>query len=36
MKQWHWLTLIVIIVLAYLAGVKYPSYGQAALAKVGQ
>jgi hypothetical protein len=35
MKQWHWLTILAIALVAYLAGVKYPSYGQAALTKVG-
>jgi hypothetical protein len=31
----HWIGMIVIIVIAYLVGTKYPSYGNAALSKVG-
>ena len=34
MKGWH-LGLIVIVLVAYLVGVKYPSYGQSALSSVG-
>jgi hypothetical protein len=34
MKSWH-IGFIVIILVAYLVGVKFPTYGQAALTKVG-
>jgi hypothetical protein len=34
MKTWH-IGLIVIIVIAYLVGVKFPSIGQKALGTVG-
>ena len=34
MKGWH-IGLIVIILVSYLVGVKFPTYGQAALTKVG-
>lgn len=32
MKNWHW---ILIIIVAYLVGVKYSSPGRALLSKVG-
>jgi hypothetical protein len=34
MKGWH-LGGIVLLIIAYLIGVKYPSVGQSALSKVG-
>lgn len=34
MKSWH-LGMLVLLVVAYLVGVKYPSIGQSALSKVG-
>ena len=34
MKAWHW-GLLLLIVIAYLVGAKYPSTGTALLAKVG-
>lgn len=30
-----WVTFIIIVLIAYLVGVKYPSIGQQAFAKVG-
>ncbi len=35
MKMQHWLILLVIILVAYLMGVKYPSLGNSALSSVG-
>jgi hypothetical protein len=34
MKAWHW-GVVILIVVAYLAGVKYPSIGNTVLSKVG-
>jgi hypothetical protein len=34
MKSWH-IGGIVLLLIAYLVGVKYPSFGQTALSKVG-
>ena len=34
MKTWH-IGMVLLIVVAYFIGVKYPSTGQAALSKVG-
>lgn len=35
MKSYHWVTVAVVLIVAYLIGVKYPSIGQSALGKVG-
>ena len=35
MKTHHWLVTLLILFVVYLIGVKYPSFGQMALAKVG-
>jgi len=35
MRSYHWATVIVVLLVAYLVGVKYPGIGQSALAKVG-
>lgn len=32
MKMWHW---VVIVVVAYLVGVKFPSIGQKAFSAIG-
>lgn len=34
-KSYHWVTVVVVLVVAYLIGVKYPSIGASALSKVG-
>jgi hypothetical protein len=35
MKSYHWLTVVVVLFVVYLVGVKYPSIGATALSKVG-
>lgn len=35
MKTWHWGTIIVVLIIGYLVGVKFPSTGTALLGKVG-
>lgn len=35
MKKHHWLVLAVIVVVAYLAGVAYPSLGKPIVSKIG-
>lgn len=35
MKSYHWVTVAVVLIVAYLIGVKYPSIGQSALSKIG-
>lgn len=34
-KSYHWITVVAVLVVAYLIGVKYPSIGASALSKVG-
>lgn len=34
MKSWHW-GVIVLVIIAYFVGVKWPSIGQTVLGKVG-
>lgn len=34
-KSYHWITVVAVLVIAYLIGVKYPSIGASALSKVG-
>ncbi len=34
-KSYHWVTVVAVLVVAYLIGVKYPSIGASALSKVG-
>lgn len=34
-KSYHWLTVVIVLFVAYLIGVKYPSIGTATLSKVG-
>lgn len=31
----HWITLLIVLIIGYLIGVKAPAYGQMALSKVG-
>lgn len=35
MKSWHWGTIIVVLIIGYLIGVKFPSTGQSLLGKIG-
>ena len=35
MKPQHWVITVLVLVVAYLIGVKYPSIGQSALSKIG-
>lgn len=35
MSRNHWIMIVVIAAVAYLAGVKFPAYGQKALSTVG-
>jgi len=35
MKTHHWFVLLIVFILAYLVGVKYPSVGASALSKIG-
>jgi len=34
-KSYHWLTVVIVLFVVYLIGVKYPSIGVSALSKVG-
>jgi len=35
MKSWHWGTIIIVLIIGYLVGVKFPSTGASLLSKVG-
>jgi hypothetical protein len=35
MNRNHWIIMVVIVAVAYLAGVKYPAWGTKALSAVG-
>ena len=35
MKSYHWVTVVLVLFVAYLVGVKYPSIGVSTLSKVG-
>lgn len=35
MQQHHWLLLLLVFLVAYFVGVKFPSVGQTALSKIG-
>lgn len=34
-KSYHWVTVVLVLFVAYLVGVKYPSIGASALSKIG-
>jgi len=34
-KSYHWVTVLLVLFVVYLIGVKYPSFGASALSKVG-
>lgn len=34
MKNYHWLSIIAILVVGYFIGVQWPSYGTSAISKV--
>ena len=34
-KSYHWVTVVLVLFVAYLVGVKYPSIGVSTLSKVG-
>ncbi len=35
MKPGHWVTIVIVLVIGYLVGVKFPATGQGILSKVG-
>jgi hypothetical protein len=35
MKMGHWFTIVVVLLIGYLVGVKFPSTGQSLLGKIG-